>query len=268
MNSVHPRAETREPGFPRCVLITGATGGIGGALALEYASAGAKTLILQGRNADRLQELRAACQALGARVLTHELDVRDHDALMTWLADVCEAEMPELVIANAGVNINTGPQQQGEQWRDVHRLLDVNIKAVFATVHGALPAMRRRGHGQIALISSLAAWRGLPETPSYSASKAAVKAYGEAMRDALDAEGIRFNVVMPGYVESQMCFDMPGPKPFLWKADKAARVIRRGLQANRARISFPFPLNLGCFLLSVIHPAVSGWILKRLGYGD
>ncbi|RAP65279.1 short-chain dehydrogenase [Achromobacter sp. HZ01] len=268
MNSVHPRAETREPGFPRCVLITGATGGIGGALALEYASAGAKTLILQGRNADRLQELRAACQALGARVLTHELDVRDHDALMAWLADVCEAEMPELVIANAGVNINTGPQQQGEQWRDVHRLLDVNIKAVFATVHGALPAMRRRGHGQIALISSLAAWRGLPETPSYSASKAAVKAYGEAMRDALDAEGIRFNVVMPGYVESQMCFDMPGPKPFLWKADKAARVIRRGLQANRARISFPFPLNLGCFLLSVIHPAVSGWILKRLGYGD
>ncbi|PND35357.1 short-chain dehydrogenase [Achromobacter pulmonis] len=268
MNSVHPRAETREPGFPRCVLITGATGGIGGALALEYASAGAKTLILQGRNADRLQELRAACQALGARVLTHELDVRDHDALMAWLADVCEAEMPELVIANAGVNINTGPQQQGEQWRDVHRLLDVNVKAVFATVHGALPAMRRRGHGQIALISSLAAWRGLPETPSYSASKAAVKAYGEAMRDALDAEGIRFNVVMPGYVESQMCFDMPGPKPFLWKADKAARVIRRGLQANRARISFPFPLNLGCFLLSVIHPAVSGWILKRLGYGD
>lgn len=268
MNSVHPRAETREPGFPRCVLITGATGGIGGALALEYASAGAKTLILQGRNADRLQELRAACQALGARVLTHELDVRDHDALMAWLADVCEAEMPELVIANAGVNINTGPQQQGEQWRDVRRLLDVNVKAVFATVHGALPAMRRRGHGQIALISSLAAWRGLPETPSYSASKAAVKAYGEAMRDALDAEGIRFNVVMPGYVESQMCFDMPGPKPFLWKADKAARVIRRGLQANRARISFPFPLNLGCFLLSVIHPAVSGWILKRLGYGD
>jgi NADP-dependent 3-hydroxy acid dehydrogenase YdfG len=258
--------EAREPGFPRCVLITGATGGIGGALALEYAAAGAKTLILQGRNADRLRELDEACRARGARVLTQELDVRDHDALMAWLAAVCESEMPELVIANA--DINTGPQHQGEDWADVHRLLDVNVKAVFATVHGVLPAMRKRGHGQIALVSSLAAWRGLPETPSYSASKAAVKVYGEAMRDALGDEGIRFNVIMPGYVESQMCFDMPGPKPFLWKADKAARVIRRGLQANRARISFPFPLNLGCFLLSVIHPAVSGWILKRLGYGD
>ncbi|MCG7325644.1 SDR family oxidoreductase [Achromobacter sp. ACRQX] len=262
------RTVVREPGSPRCVLITGATGGIGGALALEYASSGAKTLILQGRNSARLAELRQACEQHGARVVTHECDVRDHDTLMSWLAAISEAEMPELVIANAGVNINTGPERQGEDWQDVHRLLDVNVKAVFATVHGVLPAMRNRGFGQIALVSSLAAWRGLPETPSYSASKAAVKVYGEAMRDALADVGIRFNVIMPGYVESQMCFDMPGPKPFLWKADKAARVIRRGLQANRARISFPFPLNLGCFLLSVIHPAVSGWILKRLGYGD
>ena len=260
--------KSMQPGLPRCVLITGATGGIGGALALEYAAAGTKTLILQGRKSTRLQELDEACTALGARVVTQELDVREHDALVAWLTSVSDLEMPELAIANAGVNINTGPQHQGEDWQDVQRLLDVNIKAVFATVEGVLPGMRKRGYGQIALISSLAAWRGLPETPSYSASKAAVKVYGEAMRDAMADQGIKFNVVMPGYVESQMCAAMPGPKPFLWKSEKAARVIRRGLAANRARISFPFPLNLGCFLLSVIHPAVSGWILKRLGYGD
>lgn len=252
---------------PDCVLITGATGGIGGALATEYARAGSKTLILQGRNAERLRELAESCSAHGARVLTHVLDVREHEALLDWLTEISRTESPDLVIANAGVNINIGPQGQGEAWADVHRLLDVNVKAVFATVHGVLPAMRERRSGQIALISSLAAWRGLPETPSYSASKAAVKVYGEAMRDVLAAEGVRINVVMPGYVESQMCFDMPGPKPFLWAADKAARVIRRGLRANRARISFPFPLNLGCFLLSVIHPAVSGRILKWMGYG-
>lgn len=249
------------------MLITGATGGIGGALALAYAEAGTELLILQGRKAERLAELAQLCHQKGARVVTHALDVRDHDSLIAWLESVCDAHTPDLVIANAGVNINTGPNQEGESWQDVHRLLDVNIKAVFATVHGVLPAMRRRGYGQIALLSSLAAWRGLPETPSYSASKAAVKIYGEAMRDSLASHGIRFNVIMPGYVESQMCFDMPGPKPFLWPAKRAAHVIRRGLLANRARISFPFPLNLGCFLLSVIHPAVSGWILRRLGYG-
>ncbi len=259
--------KTSSPDVPACVLITGATGGIGSALALEYARAGSSTLILQGRDTKRLDELARACSAGGARIITQALDVRDPEALMAWLAEVGRTAPPDLVIANAGVNINIGPQGQGEAWDDVHRLLDVNIKAVLATVHGVLPAMRERGQGQIALISSLAAWRGLPETPSYSASKAAIKVYGEAMRDVLAPEGVRVNVVMPGYVESQMCFDMPGPKPFLWRADRAAGLIRRGLQANRARISFPFPLNLGCFLLSVIHPAISGRILKRMGYG-
>ncbi|MCJ9708376.1 SDR family NAD(P)-dependent oxidoreductase, partial [Bordetella hinzii] len=230
-------------GVPDSVLITGATGGIGAALAREYAQSGTETLILQGRNQARLQELEAELTALGARVEIQALDVRDHEALTRWLLDVSRRHALDLVIANAGVNINVGAGNAGEAWADVQRLLDVNVRAVFATVHGVLPAMRERGAGQIALISSLAAWRGLPETPSYSASKAAVKVYGEALRDNLAAQGVRVNVVMPGYVESQMCFDMPGPKPFLWTAPKAARVIRRGLAANKARISFPFPLN-------------------------
>ncbi|SAI74819.1 short-chain sugar nucleotide oxidoreductase [Bordetella ansorpii] len=251
---------------PRCVLITGASGGIGSALAVEYARSGCARLILQGRDTGRLADVADACRSLGASVRVHELDVRDHHALHAWLSSLHGDDAPDLVVANAGVNINTGPNGRGEAWEDVQGLLDINVRAVFATVHGVLPAMRQRGSGQIALISSLAAWRGLPETPSYSASKAAVKAYGEAMRDGLKGEGVRVSVVMPGYVESQMCLDMPGPKPFLWKADRAARVIRQGLAANRARISFPFPLNLGCFLLAVIHPAVSGRILGWMGY--
>ncbi|MVW73308.1 MULTISPECIES: SDR family oxidoreductase [unclassified Bordetella] len=251
---------------PACVLITGATGGIGGALAWEYARAGSTTLILQGRNKDRLDELASELGDVGVRVITQALDVRDESALRAWLTEMSETEAPDLVIANAGVNINVGADQQGERWEDMHRLFDVNVKATMATLHACLPAMQARRGGQIALLSSLAAWRGLPETPSYSASKAAVKVYGEAMRDLVAGQGVRINVIMPGYVESQMCFDMPGPKPFLWRADRAARVIRQGLARNRARISFPFPLNLGCFLLAVIHPSVSGWILRRLGY--
>lgn len=252
--------------FPKTVLITGATGGIGGALALAYARSGV-TLILQGRNVDRLASLKAECEGRGAAVRVDAFDIRAHDTLRSWLQEMDRTHPLDLVFANAGLNVNMGSDHQGEPWEYVEALLDVNVKAAMATLHAVLPAMRKRRSGQIAMISSLAAWRGLPETPSYSASKAAVKAYAEAMRDAVAADGVKINVVMPGYVHSQMAYDMPGPKPFMWSAEKAARVIQNGLARNQARISFPFPLNLGCWILAGIHPAVSGWILKRLNYG-
>ena len=251
---------------PASVLITGATGGIGGVLATVYAEPGS-TLILQGRNALRLRELAADCEARGARVLTQVLDLRDRAVLATWLEVLSNQVALDLVIVNAGVNTNIGPDGAGERWPDVLELLEVNLLAAIATVHGVLPAMRARRRGQIALISSLAAYYGLPVTPSYCASKAALKTYGEAIRGWLATEGIRVNVVLPGYVESQMCRDMPGPKPFLWSPERAARYVRRGLARNQARISFPFPLNLGTWFLAVLPPPVSERILRLLHYG-
>jgi len=250
---------------PFVVLITGATGGIGSALAKVYAEENA-TLILQGRNLEKLDELDIECSALGARVITKVLDLRERELFSTWLSQVSEQEAIDLVIVNAGVNINIGENREGESWQDAQGLVDINIVAAMATVHGVLPEMRKRRKGQIALISSLAAYYGLPITPSYCASKAAIKAYGESLRGWLRAEGIRVNVVMPGYVESKMCTDMPGPKPFLWTADKAARTIRKGLERNQARISFPFPLNFGTWFLAVMPAKASEWILRKLNY--
>lgn len=250
---------------PRTILITGATGGIGGALAQVYAEPG-NTLILQGRNAARLAELAVLCETQGARVLTQVLDVRKLDELSGWLKEICQFEKVDLVIVNAGVNTNIGPEGKGERWEDVQNLIQVNVLAAMATVNAVLPSMRSRGDGQIALVSSLAAYFGLAVTPSYCASKAAIKAYGEALQGWLEPEGIRINVVMPGYVESQMCTDMPGPKPFLWSAEKAARYIKCGLARNQSRISFPFPLNLGTWFLAVLHPWISVRILRLLNY--
>ena len=250
---------------PSVVLITGATGAIGGALAQSYAAPG-RILILQGRRQDRLDELAVQCEAQGARVQTKALDLRDRAALADWVAGCCAQAPPDLVFANAGLNSHAEPGEPLEPWSSIEALIDVNVLAVMALVQGVVPTMRRRGQGQIVLISSLAGWYGLPVTPTYSASKAAIRVYGEALRGSLAPSGIQVSVVLPGYVSSDMCDAMPGPKPFLWSPERAVRAIRRGIERDRARISFPFPLNLGTWFLAVLPASVSGWIVRQLGY--
>jgi short-subunit dehydrogenase len=251
---------------PKTILITGATGGIGSALALEYAAPDI-SLLLFGRNRERLGDIAGRCRRLGSQVTGFACDILERDRFIEQVREVCGSQAVDLVIACAGINTNIGVDGSGECWKTVEELIEVNVLAAMATAHAAIPSMRRRGKGQIALISSLAAYHGLPVTPSYSASKAAIKTYGESLRGWLEPEGIKVNVIMPGYVESEMCRAMPGPKPFLCSAEKAARKIRKGLLADRPRITFPFPLDLGGWLLSVLPPGISGRILRLLGYG-
>lgn len=249
----------------RRILITGATGAIGGALARRYAEPGV-ILHLHGRNAEKLSAAAEQCRGLGAEVFVRSCDVRDEQGMRLWLAQVCAEAAPDLAILAAGLNTNIGPQGGGELLEDSLAVVDSNLRAALAAIDCLLPSMRLRGSGQIALISSLAAYYGLPVTPAYCASKAGLKAYGEALRGWLAPEGIKINVVMPGYVASPMCEAMPGPKPFLRSPEWAARAIRRGLERNKARISFPFPLNLGAWCLAVLPAALSEKIVAWLGY--
>lgn len=246
------------------ILITGATGAIGQALVAHYARIGSH-LYLQGRNLHLLEQLRQKAEQAGSTVTLVTLDLTDQAALQLWLAELQQQQL-DLVILNHGININHGPDNRGESWVEAEHLLQLNLMATMAIVHAVLPQMRQRRSGQIALLSSLAAWYGLPVTPSYSASKAALKAYGEGMRGWLVPQGVKMNVILPGYVDSAMSRDMPGPKPFLWTPERAANYIANRLAANQGRISFPFPLNLGCWLLAVIHPAISQRILAWLNY--
>jgi len=251
---------------PDTVLVTGASGGIGGALATAYARPN-RRLILQGRRVVELQRVAEQCRELGAIVEVEQRELRDTEAWMTWLAAAAERQPIDLAIINAGVTSHIGPDGRGEDWSRVDTVIDVNIRAAIATAEALIPTMRRRGHGQIALISSVSAYIGLPLTPSYCASKAALKAYGEALRGWLAHEGIAVNVVLPGFVESAMSRQFPGPKLFVLSPEQAAERIRRGLARDCARIGFPFLLDWSLWALGVLPPALSLRILRGLGYG-
>jgi len=249
----------------RTVLITGATGAIGSALALAYASPG-RALVLHGRNTARLDEIAQACKARGARTETKTLDVRDTAALMAWLDEVARRQPVDLAIVNAGTISVLRAGDKVEAREDVERVMDVNVRAAQATVNALLPHMQRRGSGQIALISSLLGWFGLPVAPAYSASKAALKNYGESLRGPLAAQGIRMNVVLPGFVKSDMSDELHVPKLFMVSAEDAARRIKNGLDKNHARISFPFPLSLGSRLLATLPASVQRPVLALMGF--
>jgi short-subunit dehydrogenase len=250
---------------PRNILITGASGGIGSALAEAYAGSG-QTLILFGRDPQRLQRVADRCRSAGANVETAALDVRDTDALREQLTRISQQTTLDMVIVNAGIMGDIGADAEGESWEAVERIVNVNLTAAMATADAVLPAMRRRGNGQIVFISSISAYFGLPLTPTYAATKAALKSYAEGWRGWLAAEGIGVTAVLPGFVESDMSRRFPGPRPFMISAEKAAATIKRRLRRNPARISFPFPLNFGMWWLAVLPPAVSLKILGLLGY--
>lgn len=250
---------------PERVLITGASGGIGTALAQTYAAPG-RTLILQGRDHSRLEVLARLCKGSGAAVETHQVDLADRQQLETWLQCLREEVPPDLLIINAGISSDIGEHAKGERLDSVRSVLDVNLFSAISLVETLVPAMRKRGSGQIALISSLSAYFGLPLTPSYCASKAALKAYGEALRGWLGPQGVAVNVVLPGFVASPMSDGFPGPKPFLLSPLRAAAIIKSRLARNRARIAFPFPLSWGMWWLAVIPPDLALWFLRRLGF--
>jgi short-subunit dehydrogenase len=252
--------------YPRTVLITGATGGIGSALALTYANPD-RTLILHGRDQARLSALSESCKHRGARVLAVTFDLRDSPATIEELGRISRSDCPDLVFANAGITRMIRRDEEGESFDTALDILAVNLEGALATIAGVLPAMRQRASGQLALMSSLAAYYGLPRTPAYSASKAALKVYGEALRPWLAPYGIAVSVVLPGFVDTPMTDSLSGRKPSSMAPERAALLIQRGLARNRARIAFPPALAWGMPWLSVLPAPMSEWIMRSMGFG-
>lgn len=243
------------------IVITGASSGLGEALAKTYAARGV-TLILLGRNAEKLEATAMYCRARGTEVITHSVDVCDDAAMADVLAKV-DAEHPiDLLIANAGISGGTADGIEGAE--QTRRIFEVNVTGVFNTVLPVIPWMQQRNRGQIAIISSIAGFRGLGSAPAYCASKAAVRAWGEGLRLELKPYGIQVNVVCPGFIRTPMTDVNPYPMPFIMESDEAARRIQAGLLKNKPRIAFPLPMSIPLWLLSCLSPRIADVILARL----
>lgn len=240
------------PPKPRSILITGASNGIGAALAREYAAAGTH-LALVGRNPDRLAEVAALCRGMGASVTTGQVDVRDRDVLAAWIRRVDDEHPVDLAIANAGITAGTGMGRPREDPDIVRNVIATNIVGTINTVEPLVERMSARGRGRIAVMGSINAARGLPYCPSYSASKAAIHGYAESLRSALARHGVGITTVAPGFVATPLNEKIVCPKPLQTSAERAARRIRRGLDRGKPMIVFPRVLYYG-LLLSYLLP--------------
>lgn len=235
------------PVFKR-IFITGASGGLGAALA-RAGSAPGRAVGLFARRTEVLQSLAAQ---LPGQCACYAGDVRDSDSLRRAAADfIARHGAPDLVIANAGVSIGTLTEaaEDEQSFRDV---FDINVVGMMNTFQPFIAAMRDTGGGTLAGIASVAGYRGLPGSGAYSASKAAAIRYLESLRVELRGDGIRVATLCPGYIATEMTAKNPYRMPFIMSADQAASKILRLLSSGSAYAVIPWPMAVVARLMHVL----------------
>jgi short-subunit dehydrogenase len=246
---------------PTVIAITGASSGIGAALAQHYAAPG-RTLALIGRHEERLNQVAQDCRDKGAATEIGMADVRDRRAIAEWLL-AFDARAPiDLLVANAG--ILTGSLQDGtiESLDMSTAQIETNFLGALNTALPVLEPMLARGKGQIAFTSSLAAFASHPDWPAYCASKAGLLVYAMSLRERVRGSGVRINTICPGWVTAPINDPFVMWRPMEMRPEAAAKAIARGLARDRAVIAFPQPLAFSSRHLMPLLPRG----LHRLGY--
>lgn len=224
----------------RAIFITGASSGIGAALAAHYATEGA-TLGLAAR---RREEMEGLAATLGVKVSIHALDVADAAALGAAAQEfIARFGAPDIVIANAGISVGTAGGD-ADDVPVVERVMRTNVVGLAATLQPFIEPMRRRGRGTLVGIASVAGFRGLPGSGAYSASKAAAISYLESLRLELRTSGVRVITICPGFVDTPMTRVNRYRMPFILPAAEAARRIARAIDNGASLAVVPWQMAI------------------------
>ena len=243
------------------IFLTGASSGIGEALARHYAGAGA-TMGLVARRRAMLEALSAS---LPAPSTIHEADVRDPAAMRAAATDfMARHGLPDLVIANAGVSHGTLTEFEGDA--DVFRqILEINVLGLVHAFQPFVGPMREARRGTLVVVASVAGYRGLPGAGAYSASKAAAIRYAEALRVELRGTGVRVVTICPGYIATPMTAKNPYPMPFIIPADDFARRFARVVASGRDYAVIPWQMAIVAKLLALLPNAIFDRVFSRTG---
>lgn len=246
---------------PRRVFITGASSGIGAALARHYSSPDC-AVGLVGRSRQRLE---LVANSLPGEHGIFVADVADAAAMGRAAADFVQRfGVPDLVIANAGVSAGT-LTEHAEDLAAFRRIIETNLTGMVLTFQPFLGAMRARGSGTLAGIASVAGIRGLPGAGAYSASKAAAISYLESLRVELHGSGVRVVTLCPGYIATPMTAVNTYPMPFLLPVDAAARRLARAIDAGRSYAVVPWQMAIVAKVLRLLPNFAYDALFARAG---
>lgn len=240
---------------PNSIIITGASSGIGAALAVAYSASGI-TLGLTGRNKARLEAVADKCRAKGAVVRCHVGDIQDFQVIKTWMEEYDSLHPVDLVIANAGISAGVADHKLPENIDQIQEVFKINLEAAIFSAQVLIEPMIGRGHGQVAFMSSMAGFKGWPGAPAYCASKAGLRVYAQALQGLLHSKNIAINIICPGFVSSAMTDKNKFFMPFKISSERAARIIKKELGKNRKVILFPATMRALLFLFRVLPDSI------------
>ncbi|WP_319496816.1 SDR family NAD(P)-dependent oxidoreductase [uncultured Cohaesibacter sp.] len=242
----------------RTILITGASRGLGAALAKAYAAPNVR-LFLTARRAEALRDVANNCREKGAEVLCFELDLLSEASIDGLLAAVERAGWPDMAFANAGVYSGRRHNGNLEPWPEQYQQLVVNLVGTIRLMDALASQMKRRGSGHLLLVSSLAALQPQPDSPAYSASKAGIAVWSRAMAEDLASFGVKVGVIYPGHIESEQTAIHVGALPGILPAEKAAKLIQKQVARGKHRIIFPRHIHW----LIIASNLLPGWLRRR-----